>query len=358
MQTKSAYHGKTINLTSDNTVITSTNFSVDKNGNITAKGGTIGGFTLGATQFSSTINGVYDYNVYDVRFGTATIIYDIQLPTILKTLYDLTGDGAISVRDLQEMIKINLGTATNTKKISGTFQINSSNPKNFISIKNENNLAVSIGVGGVNSHFVGAETIVCSSQSVSSNNFKGVVIDGSKETIYCVGTDNGLISTSISAKKIVTPEIQVDNEGTVMYGMSEGHKYRCNWTNTQLQFWVDETNVGTLSDKRLKTDIKEIDNDFIQAIKEIEMKQFKIANRNGLVSFGILAQDLIEIFKKYNKNPFDYEIIQEAKYKTDDDTIYYTINYEQFLILKTKAQEIQIAELEEKINKICEKVEV
>ena len=31
--------------------------------------------------------------------------------------------------------------------------------------------------------------------------------------------------------------------------------------------------------------------------------------------------------------------------KTDDETIYYTINYEQFLILKSKAQEIEIQEI-------------
>ena len=38
--------GGSLNLTGTNTTITSTNFSVDKNGNITAKGGTIGGFSI------------------------------------------------------------------------------------------------------------------------------------------------------------------------------------------------------------------------------------------------------------------------------------------------------------------------
>lgn len=190
--------------------------------------------------------------------------------------------------------------------------------------------------------------------------------DASQNTKYmaymvsdCIGVNKGddsasMLPTSISIglstmfkDKILSPAVLINGEGFAMYGMNQ-HKYRCNWTGSQLQFWVDETNVGTLSDKRLKTDIKEIDDDFIKAIKEIEMKQFKIANRNGLVSFGILAQDLIEIFEKYNKNPFDYEIVQETQYRTDDDTIYYTINYEQFLILKAKAQEQEIKELQEK----------
>ena len=132
---------------------------------------------------------------------------------------------------------------------------------------------------------------------------------------------------------------------SLVYGTSP-HKYHLQW-HDRLDFWVDTTNVGTLSDKRLKTEIKDIDEDFIKAIEEIEMKQFKVANRNGLVSFGILAQDLIEIFKKYNKNPFDYEIVYETKYKTDDDTVYYAIDYTQFLILKQKATDIKLKKLEE-----------
>lgn len=153
-------------------------------------------------------------------------------------------------------------------------------------------------------------------------------------------------TTIVAPNGIQTPQVKIDGEGTAMYGKGQTyHRYRCYWTGSQLQFWVDETNVGTLSDKRLKTEIQDIDEDFINAIKEVEMKQFKVANRNGLVSFGILAQDLIEIFKKYNKNPFDYEIVQETQYRTDDDTVYYTINYEQYLILKSKVQEQEIEQL-------------
>ena len=139
----------------------------------------------------------------------------------------------------------------------------------------------------------------------------------------------------------------------LVYG--EGHIYHLNWTG-QLEFWVDTTNVGTLSDKRLKKEIQDIDEDFIKAIEEIEMKQFKVANRNGLISFGIMAQDLIEIFKKYNKNPFDYEIVFKTRYKTDDDTIYYAVNYEQFLILKQKANDIKFKKQQEVIEQLQEKI--
>lgn len=148
-----------------------------------------------------------------------------------------------------------------------------------------------------------------------------------------------------------------------VYG--EGHKYHLKWTGSNLQFWVDTTNVGTLSDKRLKTEIRKIDDTLIKAIKEIEIKQFKIANRNGLISFGILAQDLIKIFKKYGKNPFDYEIVYETLYKIDDNTIYYAINYEQFSILRLHAKEKEIESLQKKdkqkeqiINDLIRRIEI
>lgn len=184
---------------------------------------------------------------------------------------------------------------------------------------------------------------------------------GNDENNRCLFTDDG----SMYGKHLgLGSNVYLDEDGSftgditfysiptyqgnkIVYGQS-GHKYFLNWTGSQLQFWVDTTNVGTLSDKRLKTDIQDIDDDFIKAIEEIEMKQFKVANRNGLISFGILAQDLIEIFKKYGKKPFDYEIVYETQYRTDDDTIYYAINYEQFLILKQKATDKKLKELQEK----------
>lgn len=194
-----------------------------------------------------------------------------------------------------------------------------------------------------------------------SNSFK----IGNDENNYCLFTDDGSIYGSHLAISDGSNGVYIDPNGKVsgnalyfyelptyqgdklVYGQF-GHRYFLEWTGSQLQFWVDATNVGTLSDKRLKTEIQDIDDDFIKAIEEIEMRQFKVANRNGLISFGILAQDLIEIFKKYGKKPFDYEIVYQTQYRTDDDTVYYAINYEQFLILKQKATDKKLEQLQEK----------
>lgn len=188
MQTKSISHGKTINLTGDNIAISSTNFSVDKNGNITAKGGTIGGFTLGATTFTSTVNGIYDYNTYDAFIAMATDLYQFLLPSSLFNLYDIEKDNVVDVFDAQEMLKISAGYITNTHKTTGTFKIDTSSPKNFISIKHSNDLAVSIGVGGINTYMLGAENIVVGKPSNNLALQNRVLISGNDGSIYCDGS--------------------------------------------------------------------------------------------------------------------------------------------------------------------------
>ena len=194
-----------------------------------------------------------------------------------------------------------------------------------------------------------------------SNSFK----IGNGSSNYCLFTDNGNAFCSYLSISKGTNGVYIEADGKIsgneiyfyslpsyqgdklVYGR-DGHSYYLRWTGSQLDFYVDFTNVGTLSDRRLKTDIENIDDNFIKAIEEIEMKQFKVANRNGLISFGILAQDLIEIFKKYGKEPFDYEIVYKTEYKSSDATIYYAINYEQFLILKQKATDKKLKKLQEK----------
>ena len=167
-----------------------------------------------------------------------------------------------------------------------------------------------------------------------------------------ISLSKGGKETQINAEDIKTPKLLVKDE----YGSQvpvtgiEGHKYRVDWNASEgrLHFYVDVTDVGNVSDERLKKDIKQIDEDLIKAIGELDYKQFKKDNRNGQISVGVIAQDLIKILKKYNKNAKDYEILEEFRYKLDDETKYYKIDYEQFLILRLIAKEREIKELQQK----------
>lgn len=119
--------------------------------------------------------------------------------SIMSSLYDVNGDGTIDVFDAQDMLEIINGTKTNNKKISGTFQIDSSNPKNFISIKNGSNLAVSIGVGGVNAHLVSADNIIVG--NIRASTFGGVALNGSNGTVSAKAFNNTSLE---SMKKNIT----------------------------------------------------------------------------------------------------------------------------------------------------------
>lgn len=140
--------------------------------------------------------------------------------------------------------------------------------------------------------------------------------------------------------------------GYPMIGLNDNNTYQVYWNGSYLFFYVDGTYVDGISDKRLKSDFEEIDDNFLDAIEELEIQQFKCDNRNGLISFGIIAQDLIDVFNKYEINLDDYEIIKKIKYKANDDTEYYAIEYTQFLILKQLAADRKIKEQQDEIDEL------
>lgn len=189
-----------INMTTNNLTFKSINFSVDKNGNVIAKSGEIGGFKLEQNKFSTTINGLYDYNIYDASNVIGIVQGLISNTSITHSLYDLDGSGSIDSFDALDIVNIINNKKTNTKQISGTFQLDTKNPKNFISIKSGANLAVSIGVGGINTHMLSTQNIVCGT-STDINSFDGVTINGSTGIVHAKNFNNTSLE---SIKKNIT----------------------------------------------------------------------------------------------------------------------------------------------------------
>lgn len=299
-------NGKEINLTSDNTVIKSNNFNIDKNGNMSCNNG----------NFSGDVN---------INNGDALTIKDSNNNKLTVVDY-----GGLRFFDSN-------GQQSNT--ISRT----TIGTQEGISLKTSHN----------NSH------ISIANQNKSKLTYYS---DTDKIEILCpLDMYEDIDMNSYAIKNIKDPTIQLfvnSNEyywGYPVIGYQGEHKYYMHWTGSQLQFYVDGTYVGILSDERLKKDIDDIDDNLIKAIEEIEIKQFRIINRDGLISLGILAQDLIEIFNKYNIPAESYEILGTVKYKMEDNNNYYTINYEQFLVLKQLATDKKIDKQQKKIKQLEEK---
>lgn len=168
------------------------------------------------------------------------------------------------------------------------------------------------------------------------------------------------------ASYVESPKFRESDGGYAMCGDTTEHTYHCNWDGSALSFQVDVTWVWSSSDKRLKKNIKAINQDYIDAVGSVNLFQYNL-NRQGYsdkpLYFGAMAQDIIESLKDKGHVNENLDMIFQNKATSDDDTLYYGMNYEQFLILRLAGDEQKIDkmqkhidELEDKFSRLCQKL--
>lgn len=169
-----------------------------------------------------------------------------------------------------------------------------------------------------------------------------------------------------AADYVQSPKFRESDRGYAMCGNATGHTYHCDWDDTALWFQVDDTWVWSSSDKRLKKNIKAINQDYIDAVGSVDLFQYNL-NRQGYsdkpLYFGAMAQDIIENLKDKGHADENLNMIFKNKVTSDDDTLYYGMNYEQFIILRLAGDEQKIDkmqkridELEDKFSRLCQKL--
>ena len=185
------------------------------------------------------------------------------------------------------------------------------------------------------------------------------------------GEDNGYGSTIIGFESISTSRCSVsmldatgnvaglrfqeNNKGYAMCGTSTGHTYHCSWDETALWFEVDDTWVWNSSDKRLKKNIQHIQDDYIEAIGAVDMVQYNLNRKNYSdkeLYFGALAQDVVAQLEQRGLTDDGLKLLSKQKVSDNDDTLYYGMDYEQFLVLRLAHDEKRIKELENKVDKL------
>lgn len=170
----------------------------------------------------------------------------------------------------------------------------------------------------------------------------------------------------IGAQEVQSDKFREPARGYAMCGGATGHTYHCDWDGSALSFQVDVTWVWSSSDKRLKKNIKAINQDYIDAVGSVDLFQYNL-NRQGYsdkpLYFGAMAQDIIENLKDKGHVDENLDMIFQNKATSDDDTLYYGMNYEQFLILRLAGDEQKIDkmqkhidELEDKFSRLCQKL--
>lgn len=143
-------------------------------------------------------------------------------------------------------------------------------------------------------------------------------------------------------------------EGYALTGTNTEHTYQCAYITTSavtdIAFYVDGNYIGGTSDKRLKSNIKQIDNKIIKAIDKTNYYQFNTKKDPNAISVGIIAQELEKNLKKEGLKSNDYTILSKFAYNLNDSKEYYKVDYEQFLLLKIISLEEKLKLLEQKIK--------
>lgn len=192
------------------------------------------------------------------------------------------------------------------------------------------------------------------------------IVKNDENLITLYGTTGSIGAQTMYAQEIQSDKFREPNRGTAMCGDATGHTYHCDWDDTALWFQVDDAWVWSSSDKRLKKNIKAINQDYIDAVGSVDLFQYNL-NRQGYsdkpLYFGAMAQDIIENLKDKGHADENLNMIFKNKVASDDDTLYYGMNYEQFIILRLAGDEQKIDkmqkhidELEDKFSRLCQKL--
>lgn len=194
------------------------------------------------------------------------------------------------------------------------------------------------------------------------------IVKNDENLITLYGATGSIGAQTMYAQEIGSDKFRETDRGYAMCGDATGHTYHCGWNGSALSFQVDTTWVWSSSDKHLKKNIKAINQDYIDAVGSVNLFQYNL-NRQGYsdkpLYFGAMAQDIIESLKDKGHADENLNMIFKNKVTSDDDTLYYGMNYEQFLILRLAGDEQKIDKmqkridkLEDKFSKLCQKLAI
>jgi len=192
------------------------------------------------------------------------------------------------------------------------------------------------------------------------------IVKNDENLITLYGATGSIGAQTMYAQEIGSDKFRETDRGYAMCGDATGHTYHCGWNGSALSFQVDTIWVWSSSDKHLKKNIKAINQDYIDAVGSVDLFQYNL-NRQGYsdkpLYFGAMAQDIIKNLKDKGHVDENLNMIFQNKATSDDDTLYYGMNYEQFLILRLAGDEQKIDkmqkhidELEDKFSRLCQKL--
>ena len=117
----------------------------------------------------------------------------------------------------------------------------------------------------------------------------------------------------------------------------------------------DKDNVCEMMafDKRLKKNVNLINDEYIEAIGSVDLVQYNLERENYSdkeLYFGAIAQDIVNQLESRGLSDDGLKLLSKKKVSENDDTLYYGMDYEQFLILRLANDEKRIEKLEAQVK--------
>lgn len=227
-------------------------------GSVTAKSGNIGGFALTSNQFSTNISGIYNYDDVDVQLIQQLILHP-GYGNGTKNILDADGNGTLNAADMLRIQRIINGTVTNDKSVSGTFVINTADPKHCIKLVSSGETMFDLGLG---------------TMYAANADFSRATVGGMN---VIVGDNEGDCVQQLWIEQGSSPRLVIETYNTsYAVGLS-------------------------ISDKRLKYDISDTQIEALPIINKIKLREFIYNNdeNNEIVKIGYIADELQEIDEQF-----------------------------------------------------------
>lgn len=202
----------------------------------------------GILKLKNTSNEPYVFTEADAQKATSYIRGEISLPPETIELYDIDGNGSITIMDVISILNAVTGKEEIVKYAPIELVFDPSNPSEFIKML----------LAGVTKFQIGANEIYSQSFRGLSiflgtfaglNEIFGISLDGEQGKITITNKDAST-ETVIDAGMVDAYNVKASSgggKGYCMHGTDESHTYRCNWGNESgtnfIEVYVDDAQI-------------------------------------------------------------------------------------------------------------------
>lgn len=328
MQIKYHLHGKEINLTSDNTTINSSNFKVDKNGNMTCSNANITGGKIAISDTSSSGTGnnisMINANNNQIKSSIGSNGYNYETSNLRSYLFNGPS-----------MINQYMGNSNNYTAIA--MQVGDDETTTSLFVRTGDNYSF------IRSNYIDTPEVMT----------EKVKLKGSYTDVLTSANNNNYIGTGSTYSGMIT---NLRGNTVRLYAHSSGAVYLGYSGST-----------AVTSDENLK-DIYEIDDKYIEFFKNLKPITYIYKNRGHRNHMGFGARQVEEALTKAGLTTEQFAgvlkdtdvTISADESGTEEDVHYdelYSLRYEEFIALNTmmiQKQAEQIEQLQEEIRKLKE----